>query len=813
MRLSLLSSASQSAAGLLLLFFVTGVVLGQERGGQRPSVSISGKVVDEQGTTVPFAAVAVQGQREGSQLQGAATDMDGQFAIEVQPGTYTITVTFLSYEEWKKMGVVVGPEGLRLGTVTMRPKSELVDEVVITAERNQMELMLDKRVFNVAKDPTNAGSNAQEILSNLPSVNVDMDGNVSMRGSQNVRILIDGKPSGLTGISTADALRQLPGSIIERVEVVTNVSARYDAEGEAGIINIVLKKDRRAGLNGSFEVNTGWPHNHGGSFNINYRKGKFNLFTGLGVQYNQSPGGGSSYQRFIQADTIFAYDRKREQLRGGLAGNYRLGADFNIDEKTSITASGMISRHWQQNDYTLTYTDFDENDVLTDLVVRSEDEQAEKDNYEANLNFTRTFRTPEQKLTADVRWFISSDHEKSDIDERGDTYGTPLIQRIDNFKRERSWLVQSDYVHPFSEKVKMEAGVRITLRRIDNDYVVEQQDSTLDYFPLPAFDNNFIFEENVYAGYLMSSAKLGKFGLQGGVRGEFTDLTTTLVKDDYSNNRKYFNVFPSAHLSYEINKGNTLQLSYSLRISRPHFRNLIPFFGLADNRNIRSGNPDLNPEFTHSFEFGHLKNFQKGTLLSNIYYRHRVDVVQNIAEPDSNGVILSYPINLATQNAVGLEFNFSYELMKWWRITTNVNTYYAKTDGEYKGQVYDVEAFTTNVRFTTRFTIAKKVDLQSTFTFNAPEATPQGKTLAMYGWDAGASMDVLKGNGTISLSVRDILNTRRMRWEVDLPELQSQSDFQWRVRQINLSFTYRLNQKKQRQRPERGGEGMGGEDF
>ncbi len=437
MRISFLPSAARAVFCLLFILLAAWGAMGQERGGQRPMVSITGKVVDEQGTTIPYAAVAVQGQREGSALQGSATDMDGQFAIEVRPGTYTITVTFLSYEEWKKEGVTVGEGGLKLGTITMKPKTELVDEVVITAERNQMELMMDRRVFNVAKDPTNAGSNAQEILSNLPSINVDMDGNVSMRGSQNVRILIDGKPSGLTGISTADALRQLPGSIIERVEVVTNASARYDAEGEAGIINIILKKDRRAGLNGSFEVNTGWPHNHGGSFNINYRKGKFNLFTGLGVQYNQSPGGGSSYQKFVQEDTTFAYGRKREQLRGGLAGNYRLGVDFNIDEKTSITASGMMSRHWQQNDYTLSYTDFDENDVLTDLVVRSEDEQAEKDNYEANLNFTRTFKTPEQKLTADVRWFISSDHEKSDIDERGDTYGTPLIQRIDNFKRER----------------------------------------------------------------------------------------------------------------------------------------------------------------------------------------------------------------------------------------------------------------------------------------------------------------------------------------------------------------------------------------
>lgn len=796
---------------LAFFIFLANDAVAQQR--NRESATVTGKVVDESGNTVPYAAVSVKADAEDAVIQGEATDLNGQFNIKVKPGTYTVSVSFLSYEEWKMEKVNVAEDNVNLGTITLKPKAELVDEVVVQAERNQMELMLDRRVFNVSKDPTNAGSNGQDILDNIPSVSVDVEGNVSLRGSQNVRILIDGKPSGLTGISTADALRQLPGSIIERVEIVTNASARYDAEGEAGIINIVLKKEKRAGLNGSFEVSAGYPHNHGASANVNYRKGKVNLFTGIGVQYNQSPGSGYSFQKFIEQDTTFAYDRKREQLRGGLTGNFRFGADYHINSKTTLTASGMYSRNWQENDYWLTYTDIDANEAVTGVVERYEDEAAIKDNIETNLNFRRTFKTDEQVLTADIRWFISSDHETSDIEEASANYLQPLIQRIDNLKRERSWLFQSDYVHPFSEKVKLETGVRFTLRRIDNDYLVEEQDSTLAYQPLSGFDNNFIFDENVYAGYLMASAKLGRFSLQGGVRGEFTDLTTTLVKENDVNNRQYFNVFPSAHFAYEINKGNTLQLSYSLRISRPHFRNLIPFFGLADNRNIRSGNPNLNPEFTHSFEFGHLKNFSKGTLLSNIYYRHRTDVVQNISEPDSSGIILTYPVNLATQNAVGLELNFSYELFKWWRLTTNVNTYYAKTEGDYEGQSLDAEAFTTNVRFTSKFTILKKLDVQTSFMYRAPENSSQGQTLSMYWWDMGLSMDVLRGNGTIVLSARDLLNSRRRRWEVDLPNLQSTSDFQWRARQFVISFTYRLNQKKQRQRSEREGGMDGGDDF
>ena len=790
-----------------------GLLAQRTEGGRPEGRTISGKVTDENGVTIPYAAVAVQGMEEGAQLQGAATDLDGKFEVRVKPGIYTITISFLSYSDQRIADVDATERNVNLGTLALKLKTELVDEVVVTAERNQMELMLDRRVFNVSKDPTNAGSNAQDILNNIPSVSVDVDGNVNLRGSQNVRILIDGKPSGLTGISTADALRQLPGSIIERVEIVTNASARYDAEGEAGIINIVLKKERAAGFNGSFEVNTGWPHNHGGSFNINYRKGKVNLFTGLGVSYNSSPGGGNSFQRFIREDTTFAYDRTREQLRSGVTGNMRLGADINIDAKTSVTASGMYSRNWQFNDYTLIYTDLDANDAVTDVVTRLEDEQAINENIEANLNFRRTFATTEQVLTADMRYFVSSDHDTSDINEDGLTYAQPLLQRIDNLKRERSWLIATDYVHPFGEKVKLETGLRTTLRRIDNDYLVTQQDSTSDYIALPDFDNNFIFEENVYAAYLMASAKLKRFALQGGIRGEFTDLTTTLVKENIVNNRQYFNLFPSAHVSYEINKGNTLQLSYSLRISRPNFRNLLPFMGLADNRNIRSGNPDLNPEFTHSFELGHLKNFGKGTLLSNVYYRYRTGVVQNIARADSSGIITSLPINMATQHAVGLELNFSYELYRWWRLTANVNSYYALTAGAYEGVSYDAEALTATARLTTRFTIAKKLDIQSSFMYNAPEATPQGTTLSMYAWDAGLSMDVLKGNGTIVFSARDILNSRRRRWEVDQPDLQSTSDFQWRQRQLTLSLTYRLNQKKTRQKPERGGGEGGGEEF
>lgn len=776
--------------------------------GQRPAGrTVSGTVLDEKSNPIPYASVALRSKRDSTFLLGTATDLDGNFELQVRPGVYELTLSFISYAD-KKQEVDLREKDVNVGKLSLEPKTELIDEVVVQGEKSYMEMKLDRRVYNVSKDPNNVGSNAQEILETVPSVTVDVDGTVSLRGSSNVRILIDGKPSGLTGISTQDALRQLPGNLIDKIEVVTNASARYDAEGEAGILNIVLKKDKRAGLNGSFDVNVGYPHNYGGSANINYRTGKVNFFGSVGAQYRKGPGQGSSYQKFMLEDTTFAYERTREQERGGLSANGRFGLDYFINKKTSITASGMYSRSWNDNISMLKYTDIDENGDVTQVVDRTENEHEQKQNIEANLNFRRTFKTEEQVLTADVRWFNSEDYENGILSEIGPDY--QIDQRTDNVENERNWLFQTDYVHPFGEKVRLETGLKATLRRIDNKYRVDQQNDTSDVWEtLDQYDNNFVFDENVYAGYLMASGKVKRFSMQGGVRAEYSDISTQLVKTGEKNNWRYISFFPSAHLSYEFPSNNSLQLSYSRRISRPRFRELIPFFSLSDNRNYRSGNPELQPTFTHSVEFGHLKTWKNGTLLSSIYYRHRDGVVERISQSDSTGLIISFPINLSTEEAAGFEFNFSYSIFKWWRTSLNANLYYSVTNGEYEDQSFYAETFSANGRFTSKWTVWKRLDIQTAFMYHAPRNTPQGKNLSMYSWDLGMSIDVLKGNGTVTFSAKDLLNSRRRRWEVDTPTLYFTNDFQWRSRQFVLSFTYRLNQKKKR---ERGGRGEGGGD-
>lgn len=772
---------------------------------------IRGTVASADGQPLPYASVVARSIRDSTLFIGSATDIDGKFELIVRPGRFKVTASFLSFKDLILNEVATLQGDVDLGVLKLQPNTELVDEVTITAERSQMELQLDKRVFNVDKDITSRGSNAQDLLNNVPSVSVDMDGNVSLRGSQNVRILIDGKPSSLTGMSGSDALRRMPSAMIEKVEVVTNASAKYDAEGEAGIINIVLKKEKALGLNGAFDVSAGWPNNYSASANMNYRQGKWNTFTGISVSFRENPGQGKSYQQFHTPDTTFSYIRLRQHLRSNFGGNIRLGTDYSPDAKTNITISGMYGRSIGANSSNLSYFDINALNELTATTLRSETEHELGQNAEADLNLRRSFKVPEQLLTASVRITYGYEPRSSTIAEGLVGQQAELGQRVMNNQTDRNIVAQTDYTHPFGKfDSRIETGIKATLRHLSTNYKVGQLTDGGYFAVLPEFDNSFAYDENVYAAYLLGKAKFGKFAAQVGVRGELSDVTTLLIKSDSTNNRLYFNVFPSAHLAYELNRGNTIQFSYSYRISRPNHRELMPFFSLSDNRNFRQGNPFLNPEFTHSIEAGHLKSWNKGTLLTNVYFRHRNGVRQNISQGDSTGFIRSFPVNLSTQNAVGLELNFNYELFKWWRLNFNINTYYSRTEGSYLGESLFAEAFSANGRVSTRFTIAKRIEAQTSFGYNAPEQGPQGLTRSMYGWDAGLSTDVLKGNGTITFNVRDILNSRRRRWDTETPTFTSSSEFQWRLRQFTVSFTYRLNQKKQRRQGREGGGTDGG---
>jgi len=767
--------------------------------------SLQGTVIGDEDMPLPYAAMALYKQQDSSLLQSTTTDEKGVFEVQVRSGLYYVQVQFLSYQPLTIDSIQVEDKNINLGKINLAEDKTTLEEVVVSTERKEMEIRLDKRVFNVDKDPQNKGRNAQDILDNLPSVTVDMDGNVSLRGSQNVRILIDGKPSGLVGIRSLDALRQLQGNMIERIEVITNPSARYDAEGEVGIINIVLKKEKRKGVNGSFDVRAGYPEDFGGGFSINYRSGMVNLFASYGAGYQKRPGFGSSYQIFENADTAFSYDRYREHKRGGFSNQARIGSNIYFKSNHTLTISGLYSYSHGNNDATLTYTDYDENGTQTQEVIRKDDETEIEQTIEASLNYKKEFKRKGQVFTFDFQFTDNKDGENSSIEETSNLSSiAPILQKVSNTENEQRWLIQTDYVHPWGKDGKIETGAKAMLRNINNDFTVQEQNSTGEWLTLNNFNDQFLYTENIYAVYAMAGNKWGNFSAQAGLRFEYSDVKTELVESKTVNHRQYYNFFPSTHFSYEFKKQHTLQISYSRRINRPRFWWLLPFFGYSDSRNIFGGNPNLNPEFVNSIELGHIKYWDKGSLLSSIYYRHTDNKMDRLLLSDTAGITQRFPVNVGFEHSFGVELSGSYTPWDWWDLSANVNFYRSIVKGEYQGIRYDNDTYAWNAQAKTKWTIKKIFHIQISLNYRSPMLDAQGFIKARYNIDAGLSLDVLKGKGTITFNARDIFNTRKRQSEIYGEDFYSESEFQWRSRRFLVNFSYRLNQKKSKGKGGRG---------
>lgn len=781
---------------LLIFLYIAASAQDNEQAGP----SINGAIVDRQKNPVPFGNVAVHNPEDSTLITGGVSDDQGKFSVPVEPGKYYVKISFLSYNEEIIPNITVSNSAVNLGVVTLTENSQVLEEVVVKGEKANMELQLDKRVFNVEKDLSNVGRNASDILGNLPSVTVDVDGTVSLRGSDNVRILIDGKPSGLTS-RDPEALRMLQGNLIQSIEVITNPSSRYDAAGEVGIINIVLKKNQEKGINGTFSAKGGYPAEYGGSYSINIRRKNVNLFSSYGVEFGRMPGWGESFQKNSRPDNQFAYSQRNDRSRQEFSHNFTVGLDYFFKDNSSITGSILYNTGDGLNKAETNYYDFDESGTIIRTVKRNEREKEDEENIETSLSFKKNFERKGQSLTADFKWIKSVDNESTGYNESINE-SLDSLQRSINFADEINWLFQADYIHPVGKDGKIEAGIKTATRIINNDYGLEAQDSeSLTWIPVSQFTNQLEYNERIHAVYLMASNTFGRISAQGGMRGELTDISTEL-KDPYTHiPQDYFNVFPSASLSYKLQQNKTLQLSYSYRINRPDFRHLLPFSDFRDPRVLFAGNPALRPVYTNSIEIGYLLDWDFGSILSNVYYRQRKNVIERIiTEPDSAGRSMVVPVNLSKENAYGIEFNLSLTVQDWWRINTSANFYRAITNGSYEGEVLESDTYTWTTRTTSKMTLFRNLDFQASFNYRAPRITTQGRDLSIYSLDLGLARDIFKGKGTITAGVRDLFNTRKRRAIIEREDYYSNSTFQWRSRQFSVTLTYRLNNAKERQR-------------
>ncbi|MEP2131923.1 MAG: TonB-dependent receptor [Algoriphagus sp.] len=766
---------------------------------------ISGVIVENgSNSPLPFASIGIYTTQD-SLIGGGLSNEDGRFQIDIEEGQYYAIIEFMGYEPHKTEILTISYEApaYELGEIKMNTVAGDLDEVIVQGEKTLMELSLDKRIFNVGKDLANAGGTANDILMNLPSVAVDPEGNVRLRGSSNVRILIDGKPSGLVSFKGGAGLRQLPANMVDRVEVITNPSARYEAEGMAGVINIILKKDNSQGFNASFELIGGTPTNFGFTTNLNYRHKKINWFVNYGFAYRKSPNVGDLYQEVYNGDTTLISDQSKEGTVKSLNNTIRGGLDYYFNENSILTLSYL----WRRSDaHRITDIRYDDSYSIHNLstplgyTLRRQDETEQEPNSEISANYKREFNKSGQELTATFTYL--NYWENSDQTFTQQTYTTEgnlipeenQLQTSLNDEYENQYLVMLDYVNPFGEEGKFETGFRTSFRDMKNDYIVQEADENGNFTPIPGLDNIFIYKENILAAYGIIGNKTNNWSYQAGLRAEYTDVETILEETNEVNPRSYTNLFPSAHITYSISQENAFQLSYSRRVRRPVYNDLSPYVTFSDARNFFSGNPDLNPEYTNAFELGHIKYFEKGTFFTTVYYRSTSDKIDRLRTVNEEGFSVTLPYNLNGENSFGLEISSDYKLNEWWKLDFNVNFFHANIDGSNIQTNYQTKTYSWLFRQTSRFSIGNGIELQVRANYEARQKTVQGVRKGIFFMDLSAAKKILSDRGTVTLNATDIFNSRISRFINEDETFYTEGSSQYQRRQINLTFAYRLKQ-------------------
>lgn len=768
--------------------------------------TISGKVIDSKTSEImSYASIRVLDAKTEKLITGGITTEKGIFSLQIPFGVYMVAAEFMGYKIWKSDILTLDKSNaaINLGNILLQTQSQQLTEIEVRAEKSTMEMALDKRVFNVGKDLANAGGTASDILTNIPSVSVEPDGGIKLRGSDNVRILIDGKPSGLVSFKGGAGLQSLQASMIERVEVITNPSARYEAEGMAGIINIVLKKDKKQGFNGSFDVITGYPVNEGLGINMNYRHQKLNFFLNYGIAYRITPNIAHNFQQVFNGDTTVISNQDRNGNLKGFNNNIQGGLDYFFSEKSYLTASYLFRRSDARRITDLTYRDY--YNSLSNLIrttYRQQDEKETEPNSEYALTYRRDFDKKNHNFSAEVRYI--DNWERSDqlftqnafMPNGSVDKAQTLLQNSLNDEYEKQWLFQTDYSKPIHKDGKIEVGARANFRDMVNDYVVNQQNENGVFVPLPGLKNYFIYTENINAVYGIVGDKYKKLSYQIGLRAEWTNVKTTLRETNEVNPRNYSNLFPSAHIAWEMPKENSLQLSFSRRVRRPFYNDLSPFATFSDSRNFFGGNPNLNPEFTNAFEIGHIKYFKFGSLSSSLFYRDTKDKIQTIRSVNDLGFATTRPENLTGEKSFGLDIASQVNFYQWWKSDFSFSIFNADMDGSNIDENYKRNTQSWFARHTSKFSLPNRLDIQVRANYEAPQKTVQGRRLSMYYIDFSISKEVFQGKGTLNLNIMDIFNTRVSRFVTEGANFITDGSSQFRRRQINLTLNYRIKNAK-----------------
>ncbi len=759
---------------------------------------IAGRVVDaENDEPLQGATVAVRQPSEDSTLvTGTTTDEMGRFTVDDVPlGRYVVRISFVGFTTETIDDVRLDEDGAEqdLGTIRLRPDTEQLDEVEVSGERPAMEVQDDRTVYNTAEQVVSAGGTATDVLEALPSIEIDIDGNISYRGNQSVAIHINGRPSSLEGDALTSFLRSLSADDVERVEMIPNPSARYEPDGMAGILNIVLKENREAGWNGGLTLGGGMPTALNGSANAGYRSNAWTLFANYGFRYSEDTGSGERFRenRMANPTTLLNQSNTEDDTRRSHVLNTQ--AEYRLAEATSLSLESVFSTRTSREDGRTNYVERTDGGALTDRYARLIETQDTDYDLDARLAFQHDVVPEEHTLSAELRYDIDWEYEdgayaQHDLTADGDLDALRSRERDDLSEIEGEGSLQIDYQRPLG-RFDLETGYKGDLRHLDSDELFETFDPEASAFRTER-TNAFAFDERIHAGYGILSTGFGLFSVQAGLRAEqaLTTFTLESTGENYDNN--YFSLFPSAFVLFKPTEAQQVRLSYSKRIDRPNLWEINPLDDNEDPNFRRLGNPSLDPEYVHAFELSATRHWEHFTLTASPFFRRTVNEISRRETIDEDGVTTLRFDNFESSNSYGAEFVVSLNVERWLRGNVTLNTYRVVTDASNVDAHYSNDAMAYSTRANLTFKVNETLDLQVSQYYRAPMNIAGGRMGGRTRSDVALRQRLLDGNAQLSVRARDVFDTMNFDIYRQTDTFYTESSRDWNAQQVRVSFTY-----------------------
>lgn len=773
------------------------------REGDMPAFAkLSGKVL-EYGTNLPieFAAVSIYRMPKDTLIGGIVTNAQGIFELErLRPGKYKLSIAFMGYKKLVLDTLILRKEEERnLGPLYLQSNEKVLKEVTIETQQDMVKNTIDKKVFDAEKLAIANGGSANDVLTQVPTVSVDIDGNISLRGSGNVTILIDGRPSGMSGAGRAGVLSGIPASAIESVEVITNPSAKYDPDGMSGIINIVLKKNKLQGTNGNITVSAGTNNKYNGNIAYNFRKNKVNLYSNYSFRYNERYGFGNVNRTTYVGDSAVYLKQKNNSDNTNRNHSAKIGMDYNLSKLTTLGFNVTLNYENKSEFEKLENNSENETQQLASAFNRYSKTPSEGLSQDYNVNYRQKFNNPKQLLSIESNYSINnnlsiSKYQQENFWENYQEINPYWFYQNNNSNTDFSINSNTlDFESPLFKNGKIESGLKNTNRKIDNDFYSETfNNNSNDFVSDDSLNNRFIYHENIYAAYTSYGQTLGKWSYKAGLRAEQANTKSTLINNDSSYVNNYFNVFPTAFINRKINDKQEIQLNYGRRINRPGTRQLSPFTDYSNPLILRTGNPYLNPEYTHNFEFSYLYNFKKVNFSTTLFYRKTNDLImRNIRVNNYNQTIVTFT-NLGSSENTGIETVSRIEFFKWWNVTINLNGFQTVIKGTNQDGEINTSNLSWNAKFLSNMILKKGWSLQTSGSYNARNIMAQGTILPMSQVDFALKKEILKNKGTLTLGVTDIFDQMRFRINTSGSNFSQSAERKRETRIATFTFNYRF---------------------